>query len=579
MEIYKKINYILTRRQKGRAVVLLFLIVVGAILELAGVAGIMPVINVASTPDSIENTSYLKALYEFLGMESRENFMVFLCASLIVIYLFKNLYLLFMRHMQNVFVYNNQYRLSCELTEYYVRQPYIYHANRNRSEVIQSISGDSSMFFQALSAVLQIVTEGVVCLALIVGLMVTDTALTIATAVIFVVFMLTFVKMTRKQIAIFGEKARGYNAKMTMKLYQLFGGIKDIKVLEREDYFEGSYFREYDGNTRYLKRYKFVVMLPGPVMESVLVGGLLGVLIVKIVNGANIQGLVPTLAAFAVAAFRILPSINRMTQGINQLTYNKVAVDKIYPAIKEARENGVPKCNVVQENGEGSLRFEQEIKVENITFSYPEREEKVLDKVSLSIPKNKSVAFVGPSGAGKTTLTDVILGVLEPLEGKILCDNTNIKGCMSAWHAKIGYIPQEVFLLDDTIRHNIAFGIPESEIDDIRVKEVLKEAQLFDFVESLSAGVNTSIGECGSRLSGGQKQRIGIARALYANPEILVMDEATSALDNDTESAVMEAVNQLAGKKTLIIIAHRLSTIEKCDTVYEIKNGKASLVR
>lgn len=473
MEIYKKINYILTRRQKGRAVVLLFLIVVGAILELAGVAGIMPVINVASTPDSIENTSYLKALYEFLGMESRENFMVFLCASLIVIYLFKNLYLLFMRHMQNVFVYNNQYRLSCELTEYYVRQPYIYHANRNRSEVIQSISGDSSMFFQALSAVLQIVTEGVVCLALIVGLMVTDTALTIATAVIFVVFMLTFVKMTRKQIAIFGEKARGYNAKMTMKLYQLFGGIKDIKVLEREDYFEGSYFREYDGNTRYLKRYKFVVMLPGPVMESVLVGGLLGVLIVKIVNGANIQGLVPTLAAFAVAAFRILPSINRMTQGINQLTYNKVAVDKIYPAIKEARENGVPKCNVVQENGEGSLRFEQEIKVENITFSYPEREEKVLDKVSLSIPKNKSVAFVGPSGAGKTTLTDVILGVLEPLEGKILCDNTNIKGCMSAWHAKIGYIPQEVFLLDDTIRHNIAFGIPESEIDDIRVKEVL----------------------------------------------------------------------------------------------------------
>lgn len=579
MEIYKKINYILTRRQKGRAVVLLFLIVVGAILELAGVAGIMPVINVASTPDSIENTSYLKALYEFLGMDSRENFMVFLCASLIVIYLFKNLYLLFMRHMQNVFVYNNQYRLSCELTEYYVRQPYIYHANRNRSEVIQSISGDSSMFFQALSAVLQIVTEGVVCLALIVGLMVTDTALTIATAVIFVVFMLTFVKMTRKQIAIFGEKARGYNAKMTMKLYQLFGGIKDIKVLEREDYFEGSYFREYDGNTRYLKRYKFVVMLPGPVMESVLVGGLLGVLIVKIVNGANIQGLVPTLAAFAVAAFRILPSINRMTQGINQLTYNKVAVDKIYPAIKEARENGAPKCNVAQENGEGSLRFEQEVKVENITFSYPEREEKVLDKVSLTIPKNKSVAFVGPSGAGKTTLTDVILGVLDPLEGKILCDNTDIKGCMSAWHAKIGYIPQEVFLLDDTIRHNIAFGIPESEIDDIRVKEVLKEAQLFDFVESLSAGVNTSIGECGSRLSGGQKQRIGIARALYANPEILVMDEATSALDNDTESAVMEAVNQLAGKKTLIIIAHRLSTIEKCDTVYEIKNGKASLLR
>ena len=320
-------------------------------------------------------------------------------------------------------------------------------------------------------------------------------------------------------------------------------------------------------------------MLPAPVMESVLVGGLLGVLIVKIVNGADLQGLVPTLAAFAVAAFRILPSINRMTQGINQLTYNKVAVDKIYPAIKEARENGADKRDVIQESGEEGLHFEREIKVENITFSYPAREEKVLDKVNLSIPKNKSIAFVGPSGAGKTTLTDVILGVLEPLEGRILCDGTNIDGCMSAWHAKIGYIPQEVFLLDDTIRNNIAFGIPESEIDDNRVNEVLQEAQLLGFVESLSEGVNTSIGECGARLSGGQKQRIGIARALYANPEILVMDEATSALDNDTESAVMEAINQLAGKKTLIIIAHRLSTIEKCDTVYEIKNGKASLLR
>lgn len=579
MNIFKKINYILTRRQKRRAVVLLFLIIVGAVLELLGVAAIMPVISVASTPESIENTQYLKYIYEFFHIESREKFLVFLCAALIVIYILKNLYLLFAKHMQNVFVYNNQYRLACELTEYYVSQPYIYHANRNRSEVIQSVSGDNSMFFQALSAVLQIATEGVICLTLIAGLLATDVVLTIATGVIFLVFMCTFVKMTRKQVAFYGEKAREYEKRMLTKLYQLFGGIKDIKVLEREGYFKGIYYREYDGNVRYLKKYKFVVMLPSPIMESVLVAGLLGVLIVKIVNGADIQGLIPMLAAFAVAAFRILPSVNRMTQGINQLTYNKVAVDKIYPAIKEARERGVQKYDVTQKNEEKSLCFEQEIKVENITFSYPEREEKVLDKVSLSIPKNKSVAFVGPSGAGKTTLTDVILGVLEPLEGKILCDNTNIKGCISAWHAKIGYIPQEVFLLDDTIRHNIAFGIPESEIDDIRVKEVLKEAQLFDFVESLSAGVNTSIGECGSRLSGGQKQRIGIARALYANPEILVMDEATSALDNDTESAVMEAVNQLAGKKTLIIIAHRLSTIEKCDTVYEIKNGKASLLR
>lgn len=553
--------------------VLFVLIVIGALVELLGVAAILPLISVASKPDSVYNNKYLKFAYDLLNMKSTESFLIFLCSVMILIYILKNLYLLFMRHMQNVFMYNNQYRLSRELTEYFVKQPYIYHVNHNRAEILRNISNDSSMFFQALNAAIQLLTEGVVCLTLFIGLLVSDIMMTVMIAIILIVFLFTFVKITRKQIAFYGKKARAYAETTTLKLHQLFGGIKDIKVLEREEYFTKSYYRDYDSNMKYLKRYKFVTMLPSPVMESVMVGGLLGIVMVKIGSGADMQGLVTTLAVFAVAAFRMLPSLNRMSSYINALTYNKVAVDAVYQAIKEARENQAEKERKPVAGTSEKLNFVKGIKVENLTFSYPGREDKVLDNVNLFIPKNKSVAFVGPSGAGKTTLADIILNVLEPLEGRIMCDDRDIREYTTAWHEKIGYIPQTVFLIDDTIRRNIAFGIPEQEIDEKRLEEVLKEAQLADFVAELREGVDTPIGECGSRLSGGQRQRIGIARALYANPEILVMDEATSALDNDTENAVMEAVEKLAGSKTLIIIAHRLSTIEHCDIVFEVKNG------
>ena len=578
MEIFKKINYILTGRQKARMLILLVMVILGGLVELLGVAAIFPVVSVASSPDSIQQNQYLKFFYDLFHIKSANSFLVLLCIVLIFVYIFKNLYLLFMHHMQNVFMYNNQFRLSRELTDYYVKQPYLYFVNHNRTEIIRNVSSDSSMFFQALGAAIQLVTEAVICITLFIGLLVTDIAITVATAAILVFFLLTFLKITRKQIASLGAITREYARTMGTKLYQLFGGIKDIKVLEREEYFTNCYYRDYDNNMKYLKKYKFVTMLPSPVMESVMICGLLLVIIVRICNGADIQNLIPTLAVFAVAAFRMLPSLNRMTGHINALTYNKVAVDEVYKALKEAREKQKAQKASPDEK-ESNLEFLQEIKVENVTFAYPEREEKVLDRVSLRIPKNKSVAFVGPSGAGKTTLADVILNVLEPAEGTIWCDSRDIRECTAAWHTKIGYIPQAVFLIDDTIRNNVAFGIPEKDIDDERVWEVLREAQLAEFVKTLSKDIHTSIGECGSRLSGGQKQRIGIARALYSNPEILLMDEATSALDNDTESAVMEAVERLSGSKTLIIIAHRLSTIEHCDIVYEVRDGKVKCVR
>lgn len=292
---------------------------------------------------------------------------------------------------------------------------------------------------------------------------------------------------------------------------------------------------------------------------------------VKVALGADAVTFIPTITVFAVAAFRMLPSANRMAEYLSRIMFSKPAIDAIYHDLQEI-DRLTENLKTIEDTDE--ISFEKEIRVENISFHYPGTEKEVFSHASLVIPKNKSVAFIGPSGQGKTTLADIILGLLEPQEGAVLVDGKDIRRGMHAWNRKLGYIPQSISLLDASIRDNILFGIEREEIDEGRLWEALREAQLKEFIDTLEDGLDTVIGEGGVRLSGGQRQRIGIARALYHNPQVLVLDEATSALDNDTEAAVMEAIDYLAGSKTLIIIAHRLSTIQNCDLVYTIEGGR-----
>ena len=280
---------------------------------------------------------------------------------------------------------------------------------------------------------------------------------------------------------------------------------------------------------------------------------------------------------FAVAAFRLLPSFNRITNFLSIILFNKPAVDAVYHDLKEIEqiEKGT---NYNEKENVKRTQLKKKIEIRNVCFHYPESEQKVLDMVSFEIKKNQSVAFIGPSGAGKTTLADILLGALAPTYGEIKVDGENINENLRSWQKNLGYIPQTIYLMDDTIKNNIAFGIEESEIDQKKLEEAIEKAQLRDFIEALPEGLETEVGERGVKLSGGQRQRIGIARALYNDPDVLVLDEATSALDNDTEKAVMEAIENLSGSKTLIIIAHRLTTIQNCDIVFEVKEGKVKKV-
>lgn len=309
-------------------------------------------------------------------------------------------------------------------------------------------------------------------------------------------------------------------------------------------------------------------------IETVFIVSMLAFMAVYLSGGGDITAFATNIAAFAVAAVRVLPSVNRINTYITEIAYTQPSLDFVYENLQEGMKTDEMLAKRRAQSQSEKLKLEDKIELDHISFHYPDSDKAIFKDAHMIVPKGKSVGIIGASGAGKSTIVDVLLGLLHAQEGQITCDGVDIFKNYESWLAQVGYIPQSIYLIDESIRDNIAFGIDADKIDDTRIWEVLKEAQLKEFVEELPEGLDTTIGDRGVRLSGGQRQRIGIARALYNDPEILVFDEATSALDNDTESAVMEAVNSFHGRKTMIIIAHRLNTIEKCDIVYKVENAR-----
>ena len=568
----EKLNYIFDKKQKSRIVLLLIIILIGTGLELVGVTAILPFINIVMYPGTIELMRYWGTIYRFLHMESPTQFIILFAIALIIIYIIKNIYISIMYELQYRFVYNNQRRLATRILGSYMREPYSFHLEHNSAELMRNVNTDTDMLFKAVFGTLQFLTETCVCFVLVVYLLFLDKTITIGVTLFVMVFGFIFYKIYKKKLEITAQESRVYQSGMTKWLQQSFGGVKEIKVMGREEYFLGQYDWNYRGYADSMHIYMFMQVLPRPIMEALCVSALLSVVALKLANGVDSQYFVSTLSVFAIAAFRLLPSFNRITGNLSIIMFNKVSVDAVYHDLKEIEE--IVSTHEEQTEDRKELQLREVIKIRHLMFRYPNVEQYVLNDVSLDIPKNKSIAFIGPSGAGKTTLADIILGVLTPESGSVVADEVDIFKNLELWHKTIGYIPQVIYLMDDTIRNNIVFGTLENEIDENRIISVLKEAQLEEFVMSLEGGLDTVIGERGVRLSGGQRQRIGIARALYTNPEVLVLDEATSALDNDTEKAVMEAIDQLSNSKTLIIIAHRLTTIQNCDLVYEIKNNQ-----
>lgn len=569
----KKINYVLDRKQKINLGILLIIIFIGAFVELLGVSAVMPLINVAMQPETIHEKWYFILISKYTGITDANQMVLFLAVLLIIIYILKNIYVMAMYSLQYHFVFNNQQRLSVRMMKSYMQQDYLFHVSKNVAEFQRNITSDVNGFFTVALNVLQFLAEFSVSTVLVIFLLIQDWVSTIAVAALLFLFMGIFTIFFKKVLVKIGEESRKANVLVTKWLFQAFSGIKEIKVANKESFFITNYDKNYKDCARVQRQQSILTYLPKPVMETVCICSLMLAMIIKIaVMKSDIVSFVTTLSVFAVAAFRMLPSFNKITGYISSMMFNKPAIDSVYKDLKEIEQFMGQK--IVRHEDTISITLNKSIQFNDVSFHYSESDKWILKDANLEIQKNTSVALIGASGAGKTTAADLILGILEPQEGTVTIDGVDIKKCMKSWHEDIGYIPQVIYLMDDNIRANVAFGIPEEEIDDAAIEKALREAQLDQFVHALPDGLDTMIGDRGVKLSGGQRQRIGIARALYRNPNVLVLDEATSALDSDTEREVMEAIDGLHGTRTLIVIAHRLSTLRKCDKIYEVGNSR-----
>ena len=581
--LLSKVNYIFDKKQKLQSVLLCIGLFVGALLELVGVSFITQLVTLISNPEKIHSNEILQYCYDFFNMTSDRQFFLFVVIALIFVYLIKNLYLLWINYVQYTFVFNNQLRLSGRLIDCYLKKPYTYHLDNNSAEMVRNVMLDSERFFQMLLSVFLTLSELLVSALLCVFLLIVDPVITTSVVAILAVFTGLYLILFKGKAKKYGKTNQIYDGKMHQSINQALGAVKDIKILHREKYFADSFLAYGKKKMTAVRNNNVLGQFPKYLIETVCIGTVLLVLVFKIYKGEDLNTMIPQLAAFAIAAFKLLPSVSKINNYANLIVFLKPSVDLIYRDIKDTEDMvnyEIPdeSGNIIEINDDGSQNKDtcyvaDKISINNIVYRYPHTDRDVLNGISFEIPLGKSIGFIGESGSGKSTLADVILGILTPTSGTVMYGNMDVHKHPLKWSKKLAYIPQSIFLCDDTIRNNVAFGIDEDKIDDEKVWKALREAQLEQFVKSQPDGLDSMVGERGVRISGGQRQRIGIARALYDNPEILVLDEATSALDTGTESAVMEAIDKLSGTMTLIIIAHRLTTIKNCDYVYKVENG------
>lgn len=578
-DIWNKLNYILNRTQKRWGIIVLACIMVGALVETLGVSIILPLVQAMVSPEKICEGIPFPSLSRYLRGKSNADIILILAGAVIAVYIFKNLYLIFLSYIRSWYSCKVQKEVAIKMMNSYMKRGYPFFLDMNISKLLRGVGGDVSGLYNVIFQSFKIITEGLTAVCICIFIMVTDFYMALAIAGIGLICVILIVGVFKNKMTRYGKTYRRYIGITNQNSIQAFEGIKEILVMRREKHFKDQFAQSYQVMQKANVIHAVASESPAYIIEGACVAGLIAVVSFKAVTSADIETLIPQMAAYAIAAFRILPSLGRISSGINAMIYSLPSMDAAYENVYEANrfeERRLQDKELLPGN-ERKLEFHEEIRIQNVSWRYNAEGPLIVDNITFSIKKGSSVAFVGPSGAGKTTLADIILGLLRPQTGDVLVDGNSIFDSPNEWANLIGFVPQSVYLIDDTIRHNVAFGIDEEEIKEEQVWNALEQAQLAEFVRSLPKGLENVVGDKGVRLSGGQRQRIAIAKALYKNPEILVLDEATSALDNDTENAVMEAIELLQGQKTLIIIAHRLSTIQNCDIVYEVKDGEIKI--
>lgn len=569
-----KLKYIFTKKDKIKMLLLLLTVIAGSFLELMGVAIFSPFVNILMNPDMVQERWYLKWIYDTFRFTTSNDFLAALTGIIIFIYVFKNVFLALQKNWIYKFSYGIQLKISTKLLKTYVREPYTFHLSHNIAVLQRSLQEDTDLFTKGIIHAMELVAEIAVCGTLGIYLFIVSKSIAVTVVILLLISLFIFTSLSRRYSKNLGKQCQQYKSNLYQWVNQSLGGIKELKILNREEYFINAYEDNYKKYVHGLRINRLIATLPKYFVEAVCMTGLLLAVLIKMFWGQkdDFTTFIPQLSVFAVAAFRLLPSVGKINEHVADILYSLPSLDLIYHDLKAIEEE--PE---IKQKEELEWQFEKEISVKKVCYHYPDSEDMVIDNASFEIPKGKTVAFIGPSGAGKTTMVDIILGLLQPQYGRVYADDLNIHKHSYVWQKEIGYIPQVIYLSDDTIRNNIAFGVDKEQIDEQAIENALRRAQLYEFVENLPEGLDTVVGDRGVRLSGGQRQRIGIARALYHDPEVLVLDEATSALDNETEAAVMEAIDHLQGTKTILIIAHRLTTIRNVDMIYEVSGGKVTL--
>lgn len=574
MDIFKKLNYILDKKQKINIVVLAVMIFIGGILETLSISAMLPVVWVIIDAESVQQNKYCQWIMELLHIQNMQGFIIMLLVSLMIMYVLKNAYLLLLTSEQNRFISVNRNRLISQVLREFLNRPYEFYLDADIPTVFRLTDSDIPNVFGILMAIISLASEVVVFVLICGVLIVTDWKLVLVLIFISGIVTLVLFKVLKPKLNSLGMTNQAIQSRIAKWRIQAIYGIKDVKVLHRESFFADNYESNGKIGAKLNQKYAIINALPRILIETIFMVSILGYLVVCVALGDDMTQMLPTLTAFGLAAVRLLPCVNRINTYLTDISYFRPCLDYVYENMNINEISKKTNQTLLPVDETKTMELKDRIELKDIVYAYPNTDVLIFDHADMEIPYGKSIGIMGPSGAGKSTIVDILLGLLKVHEGQILCDGDNVFENYPAWLAQIGYIPQSIYLVDEPIRNNIAFGIADDEIDDNRIWQVLEEAQLKEFIQTLPEGLDTTIGDRGVRLSGGQRQRLGIARALYHNPEILVFDEATSALDNETEAAVMEAINSFHGKKTMVIIAHRLNTIEKCDMIYKVEGGK-----
>ncbi len=579
VHILNELNYVLDKGQKQRAVFVFLAIALRTCFELLGVTALVPFLEVMLTPEKLMRKAYVIKLMEAFNIESSNGLLLLMGVGIILIYIVKNLYIILANWIQYDYATKIRKDLSVKMMRSYMSRPYEYFVNINSSEVLRGCNSDTDQVYNILANLILILSEILTSCAIGIFIICSDPIMSFGILTLLVVTLLFVIGIFKPIMKKAGRKSMVASSIKNKAIYEAFEGIKEVFVTQRQKYFIKDYEDAAEMERVLTRKSEVANASPDRIIEGICISGMMGIVCIRLMMGVDMLNFIPVLGAFAVSAFKLLPSASKISSRMNNIVYGRPMLSNVYQIMKAAEEYEKERMQYVIETRTEqeieTLRFNNALEIKHVAWQYENQSCFVLTDVCLEIKKGDSIGLIGTSGAGKTTLGDIILGLLKPQQGFILMDGVDVYSIPQTWSHIVGYIPQAVFVMDDTIRNNIKFGLESGKNEDDLVWEALERAQLKEFVESLPNGLDTEVGERGVKFSGGQRQRIAIARALYAKPEILVMDEATAALDNETERAVMESIDALQGQITMIIVAHRLTTIRNCDKIYEIKEGQA----